>query len=95
MPFSRDAPCCPSPGASSSQAQTVGFSVDSSNGSTPEPVWSLQPGLSRAQEGAWGTEEQIQKPPKPSVSCPGHERSCLEGGTEIGVQIHEHFLLLK
>lgn len=93
MPFSWDTPCCPSLGASSNQAQTVTFSVDGSSGSIPEPVWSPQPGLSGAQ--AVGTEEQAQLPPKPSVSCPGHEQSCLQGGAEIGVQFHEHFLLLK
>lgn len=99
MPYSWDAPCCPSPGASSNQAQTVRFSVDGSSGSIPEPVWSPWPGRSGAQAcpqgDAWGTEEQAQQPPKASVSYPAHEQSCLQGGAEIRVQIHEYFLLLK
>lgn len=80
MPFSWDAPSCPSRGASSNQAQTVRFSVDSSSGSIPEPVWCPQPGLSGAQaspqEGPWGTEKQAQQPPKPSVSLVTNKAVC-------------------
>lgn len=102
MLFSWDAPCCPSPGASSSQAQTVRFSVDGSSGASLScllPSARVKWGTSipsGGEGGLWGTEEQAQQPPKPSDSYAGHEQSCLQGGAEInGVQIQDHFLLSK
>lgn len=58
------------------------------------PLARVKWGTSLPSGGAWGTEEQAQQPPKPNVSYPGHEQSCLQGA-ELRVQIHEHFCYWK